>query len=183
MNESQRGLAEALYQVSLKENTIKSECISNSESLRSVVHNGQLLERALTFFLSSLQTLCEKTMEDTFVTIRNHDQARLEYDVQRHELIGLQMQPNASASAKASADEKCKKNCEKYERLKEDVKVKLKLLEENRVKVMHKQLTLFHNALSAYFSGNAKVLQSAVDQFSSNGGAESDGVAPSFLEQ
>lgn len=30
---------------------------------------------------------------------------------------------------------------------------------------MHKQLLLFHNAISAYFSGNAQALESTMKQF------------------
>ncbi|VDM96776.1 unnamed protein product [Thelazia callipaeda] len=74
MNEAQKNLAESLYQLSLKEMNLSTECSSNCDSLRSVAHNGELLERALSFFLSSLKTLCEKTIEDTMQTVRNHDQ-------------------------------------------------------------------------------------------------------------
>ena len=33
---------------------------------------------------------------------------------------------------------------------------------------MHKQLLLFHNAISAYFSGNEKSLEATMKQFSIN---------------
>lgn len=99
---------------------------------------------------------------------------------------------------------------EKYERLRSDVTIKLKFLEENKVsllasftlsssskwkkvfiqfnsvffviqctqskllnvpifvsqvKVMHKQLLLFHNAISAYFAGNQQQLEQTLKQF------------------
>nr|CDP99027.1 Bm4348, isoform c [Brugia malayi] len=54
-----------------------AECSSNCDSLRSVAHNGELLERALSFFLSSIKTLSEKTFEDTIETIHNYDQVVL----------------------------------------------------------------------------------------------------------
>lgn len=90
---------------------------------------------------------------------------------------------------------------EKYERLRSDVTIKLKFLEENKVslwgrcllslssrwgdhytsrlmlslwltsvfflqvKVMHKQLLLFHNAISAYFAGNQQQLEQTLQQF------------------
>lgn len=44
-----------------------------------MAHNGELLERALAFFLSSLTTLSEKTIEDTMFTIHNHDQVWIIY--------------------------------------------------------------------------------------------------------
>lgn len=34
-----------------------------------------------------------------------------------------------------------------------------------QVKVMHKQLLLFHNAVSAYFSGNQASLEATLKQF------------------
>uniref|UniRef100_A0A8R1Y0M6 AH domain-containing protein n=1 Tax=Onchocerca volvulus TaxID=6282 RepID=A0A8R1Y0M6_ONCVO len=181
MNEAQKGLAESLYQLSLKEISLSAECSSNCDSLRSVAHNGELLERALSFFLSSIKTLSEKTFEDTMGTIHNYDQARLEYDVHRNETAALQ-QSNASPEAVADADFRCNQHRRKYEQLKADVKVKLKLLEENRWKVMRKQLLLLHNALIAYFSGNAKALLSAMENLNL-GEMTNDGVAPSFLEQ
>uniref|UniRef100_A0A915Q2D3 AH domain-containing protein n=1 Tax=Setaria digitata TaxID=48799 RepID=A0A915Q2D3_9BILA len=195
MNETQKGLAESLYQLSLKEVSLRTECSSNCDSLRSVAHNGELLERALSFFLSSLKTLSEKTFEDTMETIHNYDQvvlfvsnenrdwylARLEYDVHRNETAAL-YQSGASPEAIAGADFRCNQHRGKYEQLKADVKVKLRLLEENRLKVMRKQLMLLSNALTAYFSGNAKTLMSAMQNLNLDQMAN-DGVAPSFLEQ
>ncbi|XP_033121372.1 arfaptin-2-like, partial [Anneissia japonica] len=70
----------------------------------------------------------------------------------------------------------------KFDKLRQDVSVKLKFLEENKVKVMHKQLLLFHNAISAYFSGNQQALEATLKQFSIKLRPPSD-VQPSFLEQ
>lgn len=74
---------------------------------------------------------------------------------------------------------------ELYEKLRADVAVKMQFLDENRVrilhcynfiplmyywfsfqiKVMHKQLVLLHNAIAAYFSGNAVALENTMKQF------------------
>jgi len=49
------------------------------------------------------------------------------------------------------------------------------------VKVMHKQLLLFQNAISAYFAGNKQALENCIKEFhvkiTSN-----EGKQPSFLE-
>ena len=45
------------------------------------------------------------------------------------------------------------------------MQIKLKFLDENRVKVMQKQLLLFHSAVGAYFSGNQTALESMMKQF------------------
>ena len=47
-----------------------------------------------------------------------------------------------------------------------DVQIKLKFLDENRVKVMQSQLLLFHNAVASYFSGNQTALEATMKQFS-----------------
>lgn len=49
--------------------------------------------------------------------------ARLEYDVHRHELEALRQQPNTSADSIGIAYQRCEAQREKYERLKEDVRV------------------------------------------------------------
>lgn len=76
---------------------------------------------------------------------------------------------------------------DQYEKLRGDVAIKMQFLDENRVsfvcslfymlnkseyisnftqiKVMHKQLILLHNAIAAYFSGNAMALESTLKQF------------------
>ena len=52
----------------------------------------------------------------------------------------------------------------------------------SQVKVMQKQLLLFHNAVSAYFSGNAKALEATVKQFNISMKTPNAG-APSWIEQ
>lgn len=96
---------------------------------------------------------------------------------------------------------------DKYEQLKSDVIIKLKLLDENQVcsnerfrclfskfkmfffsvqtKVMKKQLLLFHNAIAAYFSGNKEGLDATMKQFNlkiTTNGASNQGNT-SFLEK
>lgn len=51
-----------------------------------------------------------------------------------------------------------------------------------QVKVMHKQLLLFHNAISAYFSGNAAALEATLKQFNINL-KRPNAEKPSWIEQ
>jgi arfaptin len=89
-------------------------------------------------------------MDDTFVTVRSYDKSRLEYDASRADIELMQGQNGNKKDLENELTE-CK---EKYEQLKRDVSIKLKFLEENRVKVMAKQLDLFNRALSAYYSAD-----------------------------
>ncbi len=56
---------------------------------------------------------------------------------------------------------------EKFEKLRKDVSIKLKFLDENRVKVMRKQLNLFQTAMSSYFTGNQHSLECTLSQINS----------------
>lgn len=67
-----------------------------------------------------------------------------------------------------------------FEKLRSDVQIKLKFLDENRVKVMSKQLLLFHTAVSAYFSGNQAVLEDSVKEFNNRAQIKSP---TSWIEQ
>lgn len=125
--------------------------------------------------------------------------SRLEFDAYRSDLEELSLGPrDAVAVARIdAAQQQYQAQKDKYERLRSDVIIKLKFLEENKVgvhggltnpqrksvgfcpgltrplvpspllqvKVMHKQLLLFHNAISAYFAGNQQQLEQTLNQF------------------
>jgi len=121
----------------------------NAEMMRNVAKNGEKLVMALKFFTSNLSTLVNKTIEDTIITIRAYEMARLEFDAEKNSTANLlPAQTGVSVTSEKLNTAKCK-----YERLREDVIVKMKFLDENKAKVMHKQLILFHNAFAAFASG------------------------------
>lgn len=141
--------------------SLSSDFRQNADMLRIVAKNGEKLVLALRFFCSNLSTLVNKTIEDTIITIRSFEQARLEYDAERSSVANL-----LPAQAAVTNPEKLIAARSKYERLRQDVSIKLKFLEENKAKVMHKQLVLFHNAFTAFASGNSSSLDGTLKQFS-----------------
>ncbi|KAK6173197.1 hypothetical protein SNE40_016695 [Patella caerulea] len=165
--QTQRAMGDTFSDLSQKSPELQEEFTTNAESQRALVKNGETLLGALNFFTSSVNTLCNKTMEDTLLTVRQYEVARLEYDAYRTDVDFLSQSQKDSSSV-AKLDE-CRRKFDehklKFERLRGDVNIKLKFLEENKVKVMHKQLLLFHNAISAYFSGNEAALDSTLKQF------------------
>ncbi|GFN79359.1 Arfaptin-2 [Plakobranchus ocellatus] len=165
--QTQRLLGESFSELSQKSPELQEEFIYNCETQRTLVKNGEILLGALNFFISSVNTLCNKTIEDTLMTVKHYETARLEYDAYRSDYEALETGPREAAT-QAKLQEGRKKFEEhklKFERLRGDVQIKIKFLDENRVKVMHKQLLLFHNAISAYFSGNASALEATLKQF------------------
>ncbi|XP_034282274.1 arfaptin-2 isoform X4 [Pantherophis guttatus] len=182
--QTQHALADAFSDLSQKSPELQEEFGYNAETQKLLCKNGETLLGAVNFFVSSINTLVNKTMEDTLMTVKQYETARLEYDAYRTDLEELSLGPrDASTLCRLDvAQANFQAHRTKYEKLRADVAVKLKFLEENKVKVMHKQLLLFHNAISAYFAGNQQQLEQTLKQF--NIKLKSPGAdKPSWLEE
>ncbi|XP_056613603.1 arfaptin-2a isoform X4 [Triplophysa dalaica] len=167
MVQTQQALGDTFADLSQKSPELQDEFGYNAETQKLLCKNGETLLGAINFFVSSINTLVNKTMEDTLMTIKMYENARLEYDAYRTDLEELSTGPRDSATIMRieTAHQQYQIHKDKYERLRSDVSIKLKFLEENKVKVMHKQLLLFHNAISAYFAGNQQQLEETLRQF------------------
>uniref|UniRef100_A0A3B3DJB5 ADP-ribosylation factor interacting protein 2b n=1 Tax=Oryzias melastigma TaxID=30732 RepID=A0A3B3DJB5_ORYME len=184
MVQTQHALGDTFADLSQKSPELRDEFGYNAETQKLLCKNGETLLGAINFFVSSINTLVNKTMEDTLMTIKMFENARLEFDAYRSDLDELNMGPRDAVTMARieAAQQQYHVHREKYERLRSDVTIKLKFLEENKVKVMHKQLLLFHNAISAYFAGNQQQLEQTLKQFNIKlkpPGAEK----PSWLEE
>ncbi|XP_071353506.1 arfaptin-2-like isoform X2 [Trachinotus anak] len=167
MVQTQQALGDTFTDLSQKSPELQDEFGYNAETQKLLCKNGEALLGAINFFVSSINTLVNKTMEDTLMTIKLYENARLEFDAYRSDLEELSLGPrDAAAMVRIEmAQHEYQIHRDKYERLRSDVTIKLKFLEENKVKVMHKQLLLFHNAISAYFAGNQQQLEQTLIQF------------------
>lgn len=182
--QTQQQLGDAFADLAQKSPELQEEFIYNAETQRTLTKNGETLLGALNFFVSSVNTLCNKTMEDTLLTVKLYEAARIEYDAYRSDLEMLSQTPRSELSSIKLEEAQRSFSMHKahYDRLRADVAIKLKFLDENKVKVMHKQLLLFHNAVSAYFSGNQTALEATLKQF--NIKLRSPNTSPpSWLEQ
>ncbi|CDQ94219.1 unnamed protein product [Oncorhynchus mykiss] len=101
------------------------------------------------------------------INIKQYEIARVEFDAYRTDLEELNLGPrDATTLPKIEhSQQQFQIHREKYEKMRNDVSVKLKFLEENKVKVLHNQLILFHNAIAAYYAGNQQQLDQTLKQF------------------
>ncbi|XP_026553940.1 arfaptin-1 isoform X4 [Pseudonaja textilis] len=183
MVHTQRQLGEAFADLSLKSLELHEEFGYNADTQKLLAKNGETLLGAINFFIASVNTLVNKTIEDTLLTVKQYENARIEYDAYRTDLEELNLGPrDASTMPKIEQSQQLFQiHKEKYDKMRNDVSVKLKFLEENKVKVLHNQLVLFHNAIAAYFSGNQKQLEQTLKLFHIK--LKIPGVdAPSWLE-
>ncbi len=72
----QNALGEAFGDLANRSPELSEEFLYNSETQKNLVKNGETLIGALNFFVSSVNTLCNKTIEDTIVTVKQYEAAR-----------------------------------------------------------------------------------------------------------
>ncbi|XP_057184802.1 arfaptin-1 isoform X2 [Triplophysa rosa] len=164
---TQRQLGDAFADLSLKTPELHEEFGYNAETQKLLAKNGETLLGAINFFISSVKTLVDKTIEDTMINIKQYETARIEYDAYRTDLEELNLGPRDTNTLPKIelSQQQFQIHREKYEKMRNDVSVKLRFLEENKVKVLHNQLILFHNAIAAYFAGNQQQLEQTLKQF------------------
>lgn len=185
----QKSLSETFSGLAQRSPELIDEFSSNSEIQRQLVRQGEILIQNLNQFTSNLRTLCRKTIEDTFLTIRNYEAARLEYDAYKFDLEYLKSVPPKEQKLHeiSNLEQEVTNYKIRYENLKKDVAIKIKFLDENRVKVMKKHLVFFQRAINSYFKGNYEVLSSTIKQIDEENSLENpdDGSYKfqSFLEK
>ncbi|XP_051821989.1 arfaptin-1 isoform X3 [Antechinus flavipes] len=184
MIHTQRQLGDAFADLSLKSLELHEEFGYNADTQKLLAKNGETLLGAINFFIASVNTLVSKTIEDTLMTVKQYESVRIEYDAYRTDLEELNLGPrDANTLPKIEQSQHLfQAHKEKYDKIRNDVSIKLKFLEENKVKVLHNQLVLFHNAITAYFAGNQKQLEQTLKQFHIK--LKTPGMdAPSWLEE
>jgi len=181
MVQTQNSLGECFSDLAHKSPELQKEFLYNAEAQRNLTKNGQQLLASLNFFVSSVNTIVNKTMEDSLLIVKQYEVARVEYDAYRTDLEFYAAAKESPANQQKMVETEASFNARKaeFEKLRADVQIKLKYLDENRVKVMSKQLLLFHNAVSAYFSGNQAALEENMEQFE----AQIKSPAASWIEQ
>ncbi|XP_029628869.1 arfaptin-2 isoform X5 [Salmo trutta] len=81
MVQTQQALGDTFADLSQKSPELRDEFGYNAETQKLLCRNGEALLGAINFFVSSINTLVNKTMEDTLMTIKLYEAARLEFDV------------------------------------------------------------------------------------------------------
>ena len=140
---TQKLLAEAFTELSVKSPDLQEEFNQNAELNKVVAKSGDTLVTAITFFTENLQTLSTKTIDDTIQTIREYESARIEFDAYRTDLEAYEAQGQSFKTEEARKAFFAQK--EKFEGLRNNLQIKMKFLEENKVSYTK----LFFHPLSA----------------------------------
>lgn len=180
---TQKTLGDAFTELSLKTPTLHVEFGVNAEAQKFLSKSGETLTMAVNGFTSDMNTLINKTIEDTMINAKQYEAARIEYDAYRVDLEELNLGPRDTITVPKLevAQKSFQAQREKYQKSRDDLSVKLKLLEENKVKVLHNQLWLLHSAIASHCLACHSYLEQNIQQASehlSNPSVD----APSWLE-
>ncbi|XP_076995890.1 arfaptin-1 isoform X3 [Tamandua tetradactyla] len=136
MVHTQRQLGDAFADLSLKSLELHEEFGYNADTQKLLAKNGETLLGAINFFIASVNTLVNKTIEDTLLTVKQYESARIEYDAYRTDLEELNLGPrDANTLPKIEQSQHLfQVHKEKYDKMRNDVSIKLKFLEENKEK-------------------------------------------------
>ncbi|XP_055406651.1 arfaptin-1 isoform X9 [Bubalus kerabau] len=134
MVHTQRQLGDAFADLSLKSLELHEEFGYNADTQKLLAKNGETLLGAINFFIASVNTLVNKTIEDTLMTVKQYESARIEYDAYRTDLEELNLGPrDANTLPKIEQSQHLfQAHKEKYDKMRNDVSIKLKFLEENK---------------------------------------------------
>ncbi|XP_078147995.1 arfaptin-1-like [Centroberyx gerrardi] len=179
---TQKTLGDAFADLSLKTPTLHVEFGLNAEAQRFLSKSGETLTTAVNSFTTDMNTLINKTIEDTLINVKQYEAARIEYDAYRCDLEELNLGPrdNNTLPKLEQAQRTFQNQREKYQKTRDDLSVKLKLLEENKVKVLNSQLLLLHSAAASHSSSCHQFLQRNLRQAAELAHPSLD--APSWLE-
>ena len=134
--DTQRALSENFAFLSVKDPELGIEFETSSKIQKAQARHSDDLIRMLLAFHQKMDTLVHKTMEDAFLTVKQYEAARLSYDASQTAVEAAQetppTTPNGQANYKAIMTE-FEREKEQFERIRNDLDVKLKLLNANKV--------------------------------------------------
>lgn len=180
---TQKTLGDAFTELSLKTPMLHVEFGVNAEAQKFLSRSGETLTAAVNNFTSDVNTLLNKTIEDTMMNAKQYEAVRIEYDAYRVDLEELNLKPrdatNLPKLERAQKDFQSQR--ERYQNIRDDLSVKLKLLDENKVKVLRHQLWLLHGAVAAHSLSCHSFLEQNIQQAAIRHSSPGVG-APSWLE-
>ncbi|CAN9509347.1 unnamed protein product [Ophioblennius macclurei] len=181
---TQKSLGDALTDLSIKTPALHVEFGMNAEAQKFLSKSGESLTAAINVFTADVNTLVNKTIEDTMITVRLYESARIEYDAYRVDLEELNLGPRDTVTLPKleQAQKSFQSQRERYQKIRDDLSVKVKLLEENKVKVLHNHLWLLYSALAAEAIQGHRFLEQNIRQAGEQLG-DSGVDAPSWLEE
>ncbi|VDD80679.1 unnamed protein product [Mesocestoides corti] len=200
----EQGLSSQLTIAGQSQPELFQEFARNADSQRIAAKSSSGYVAALESFYGGLDTFCKKTVPDTLDTIRQLEHSRLIYDAYRIELERMgnkgvkaaQMPSTGSSDAPTAttADEaptlqqdlnaqqlrqKFETSRENYLKMKSDADVKMKLLHENRVRVLRNHLQMLQAATFSYYSNGFRNLESLLSSLGEHNTSPSKCIDPS----
>lgn len=159
--ETQRAMSENFAFLHVKAPELATEFQYSSKIQKEMSKQTGELIQAVVAFNQKIETLVNKTMDDTLTTIKNYEMTRLSYDATRTEVEKQDKSRPSTPAGQAKYEAlvaQFEQEKQQFERLRKDVDIKLKLLNANKIQVLNQQLLWFNQSLLQYFGGSHKAM-------------------------
>lgn len=157
---SQSNFGEFLKEVGLKTPEATDSLTSSGNVQCRIAHAQQPVNLSLQRFTNAIETLVDKTMMDSVSSSNRLNQTRLEFDAIRTELEDLQRK-SIGPPNDVRLIHKYNSTREQYAKNREELLVKLQLLDENRIRVLKNSLETFDISQSRYLGECNDIVQQA----------------------
>lgn len=145
---AQKEFGMVLSEMSLKGTyDYKQEMACNGEMFKSLHKSNIALEGVINMFCDNMATLSNKTIEDCILSIRQYDAIRMEYDAYRVQYEESKKHANGNEAKISEAEQKFRTHRDKFNKTRADLCTKMKLVEENKNKVLKRNLMILQEAL------------------------------------
>ena len=134
--DTQRSLSENFAFLSVQTPELGTEFDSSSKIQKVQSKHSDDLVRVLLAFHHKMETLVNKTMEDTFLTVKQYEAARLSYDASRTAVEKARQTPPTTPTEEAKYEAivaEFEQEKAQYEKIHKDLDIKLQFVNANKV--------------------------------------------------
>ena len=138
VSDAEKALSENFAYLSVKSPELGTEFETSSKIQKAQSRHSDELVRVLLAFHQKMDTLVHKTMDDVFLTVKQYEAARLSYDASQTAMESAQEAPPTTLAGQArykAMMEELESEKEQFERLHNELEIKLKLVNANKVRV------------------------------------------------
>ncbi|XP_029986043.1 arfaptin-1-like isoform X1 [Sphaeramia orbicularis] len=163
---TQKTLGDAFTELSMKTPTLHLEFAVNADAQKFLSKSGQTLTEAINTFTSDMNTLTNKTIQDTMINAKQYQAARMEYDAYRVDLEELNLGPRDTVTLPKleEAQKSFQIQRDRYQKNRDDLSIKLKVLEGNKVRILQNHLWLLHSAVASHCLACHSYLEQNIQQ-------------------
>ncbi|XP_063934697.1 arfaptin-2-like [Zophobas morio] len=147
-----------MNELSLQNPELRPQFKTSAATYGCIAKNAEKLKFCIDTFLTDLETLLDKAITDAMESVKLYETCRLDYDIVKREF------ETEGRTCNSELQEKKRK----LNQAEETLRVKVDLLNQNRITRLKKHLRVLNEATVAFYTGNELALNKAIESITSN---------------